>query len=42
MATKMSLLAALIDKNVDPGTTPIQRRDGFADKITRDRDVARR
>jgi hypothetical protein len=38
----MSQLAILSDINVETGPTPIRRRDGFVNKVARDREVARR
>ncbi len=48
-ATKMSHSPIFSDKNVETGPTPIRRRDGvvnkrdgFMNKVARDREVARR
>ena len=38
----MSCVRIFSDMNVDLGPTPIRPRDGFVDKIARDREVARR
>jgi hypothetical protein len=45
----MSQIAVMIDRNVETGPAPIRRRDGlvsqrdgFVNKVARDREVARR